>query len=160
MAGLAFTAPISSSATTNTAISLSAATFKTVLVITAAANQRVKLTGFNISFNGTVNSNTPVAVSFQAATVAGTATSMASALRKKEPGLTETIQTTVGSNCTVEPTYTASAFPRMFFVHPQLGQEIYLPQGQEIWINGGGILGIGCNAPQAVSVSGFVDLEE
>lgn len=139
-------------------LSLSAATTKTVWVCTAPTNQRIKITGFNLSFNGTVNSNTPISVTFQQASAAGTSTSHTPVA--KEPECTETPTGTYGINHTVEPTYTANKVHRVFYVHPQLGQEVYFPQGQEIMIKGGGIMGIAINAPQAVSVSGFVDTEE
>jgi hypothetical protein len=138
--------------------SLSAATAKTAFVASAPSNQRVKVTGWNLSFNGTVNSNTPILVVFQNASAAGTSTAFTPI--PKEPECTETFQGTYGINATVEPTYTASAYRRQFYVHPQLGQEVYFPQGQEIYVKGGGILGIQINAPQAVSVSGWVDIEE
>ena len=138
--------------------SLSAATAKTVFVASAPSNQRVRLTGWNLSFNGTVNSNTPILVVFQNASAAGTSTAFTPI--PKEDELTETFQGTYGINATVEPTYTANKFKRQFYVHPQLGQEVYFPQGQELMIKGGGIMGIQVNAPQAVSCSGWVDFEE
>src|SRR5271166_158551 len=133
--------------------SLLATTFKTVFVITAPANQRVRVTGWNLSFNGTVNSNTPILCAWQNASAAGTST--ATLPIPKEPECTETFQGTYGTVATVEPTYTALAYRRQYYIHPQLGQEVYFPQGQEILVKGGGFLGVGCNAPQAVSVSGW-----
>lgn len=139
-------------------LSLSAGVTKTVWVCSAPTNQRIKITGFNLSFNGTVNSNTPVTVTFQQASAAGTSTAHTPVA--KEPEVTITPQGTYGINHTVEPTYTANKVHRVFYVHPQLGQEVYFPQGQEIIVKGGGIIGVACNAPQAVNVAGFVDTEE
>lgn len=138
--------------------SLSAGVAKTVFVASAPANQRIKITGWNLSFNGTVNSNTPVLVYFQDGSAAGTSTAFVPV--PKEPECTETFQGTYGINATVEPTLTSNKYRRQFYVHPQLGQEVYFPQGQEVMIKGGGIMAIVCNAPQAVSCSGWVDIEE
>jgi hypothetical protein len=140
------------------ATSLLAATAKTVFVVTAPTNQRIKILGYGFSFNGATNSNTPVAYVWQRASAAGTSTAFTPIPHEDE--LTETYQGTYGIVATVEPTYTANKFLDQNFVHPQLGKEIYFPQGQEIIVKGGGFCGLQLNAPQAVSVSGFVLIEE
>ena len=77
-----------------------------------------------------------------------------------EEELTETFQTTVGVNATVEPT-TYNAQPlKTITVHPQLGYEYLAPLGQELIVKGGGMLGFVINAPAAVDVRGYLMLEE
>jgi hypothetical protein len=139
-------------------VSLTAATAKSMFIATAPANQRLRVLGYAFSFNGTTNSNTPVLYVWQRASAAGTSTAFTPIPHEDEN--TETFQGTYGINATVEPTYTANKFLDQNYVHPQLGKEVYFPQGQELLIKGGGFLGLQLNAPQAVSCSGFILIEE
>ena len=58
----------------------------------------------------------------------------------------------------MEPTYTAPL--KTIAVHPQLGYEYVCPQGQEIIVKGGGMLGFQAFAPATVNVRGYVLFEE
>lgn len=137
-------------------VPLVATTAKTVVQLTAAANQRVKVLGYGFYFDGTSNSAQPVQIQMGRISASGTLTS-ATPL-PNEQDLTETFQTTAGVNATVEPTY--SGYLKTLTVHPQLGYEYLAPMGQEVILKGGGMLGFVVNAPAAVDVRGYVMIEE
>lgn len=137
-------------------VALLAATAKTVLMVTAPANHRLKLLGWGISFDGVAASNEPVTVELMRAITAGTSTAVTPT--KKDDSIAETLQSTSGANFTVEPTLTDVLDTKL--VHPQTGYEKYFPFGSEMIIGGGDRLVIRCTAPQAVNCSPFFDCEE
>lgn len=87
------------------AIALVAATPKTVAMVTAPANQALKLKGFRISLDGANSAATPVTVEYGRPSSAGTFTSTTPG--KLDPGRAETVQTTGGTNASAEPTWTS-----------------------------------------------------
>jgi hypothetical protein len=130
-------------------VALTASTAKTALQIVAPSNQRLKLTNFSVSFDGTTNTATPVQVRVLRQTTAGTMSAATVVLVEKE--LSETIQSSAQYNATAEPT--AGDVLRQFTVPAFMGQyEVFYPYGQEILIQGGGRLGFECNAPANVNV--------
>jgi hypothetical protein len=137
--------------------SLAATTATTVLGVSTAANQRVKVLGYGLYFDGTSNSATPVTVIVGAFT-SGSAFSSA-AVVKVEPELTETVQSKPyqWKSGQTEGTYTAF---KTFTVHPQLGYEYLAPLGQEDIVAGGTQLGLQINAPATVNVRGYLKCEE
>jgi hypothetical protein len=140
-------------------IALSAGVAKTVCRIKAATNQRAKILGYGFFFDGTSNAAQPVEIKIaQITTDGGTYTSVTPQPMEEE--LTETFQTTVGVNATVEPT-TYNAQPlKTITVHPQLGYEYLSPLGQERVLKGGGMLGFVAIAPAGVNIRGYVLIEE
>jgi hypothetical protein len=135
---------------------LVASTAKSVIRLKAPTNQRVKVLGYGFYFDGTSNSAQPVQIQIGRISADGTFT--AETPLPNEPELTETFQTVVGINASAEPTY--SGYLKTWTIHPQLGYEYLAPLGQEIIINGGGLLGFVVNAPAAVDVRGYVMFEE
>lgn len=135
---------------------LVASTAKTVVRVKAAANQRAKVLGYGFYFDGTSNSAVPVQIQIGRISADGTFTAATPLPNEEE--LTETFQTTVGTNASAEPTY--SSYLKTLTVHPQLGYEYLAPLGQEIIVKGGGMLGFVVNAPAAVDVRGYVMFEE
>jgi hypothetical protein len=135
---------------------LVASTAKSVIRLKAPTNQRVKVLGYGFYFDGTSNSAQPVQIQIGRISADGTFT--AETPLPNEPELTETFQTVVGINASAEPTY--SGYLKTWTVHPQLGYEYLAPLGQEIIVNGGGMLGFVVNAPAAVDVRGYVMFEE
>lgn len=136
-------------------VSLSAATTKTVLQITAPTNQRLMVTQAKIWFHGVAPTDTPVQVRILRQTTAGTGTSTTPV--KNDVG-SETIQSTAARNFTVEPT--AGDVLEHMRIHPQSGIPIIYPITEEIPVPGGGRLGIECTAPQAVTVSAQFNYRE
>jgi hypothetical protein len=137
--------------------SLTAATLTYIAICTAPSNQRVKIAGFHVGFNGTTNSNTPVLVEWGFAASAGSGGTAITPLAIEQDAA-ETFQSTWTSFTSSNPS--TPAIRNFRFVHPQLSTEIYLPMGREFIIKGGGFFFIAVNAPQSVNVAGFVDFEE
>lgn len=131
----------------------------TVLQLLAPANQRVRVKQITVTFDGITSSAVPVAVSVYRQTTAGTvsATPPTPVLTRK--GLAETVQTVATWKATAEPTYGDLLHSR--FVPAFNGTwDLFSPYSQEIEIQGGGRLGIVCNAPANVDVNVSVACEE
>jgi hypothetical protein len=137
---------------------LTAATPTVVGFVTAPTNQRVKVKAYGFFFDGTINSATPVEIKLARPT-AGTFTAGGTAI-KTEPGLGETIQSTVGLAASVQPTLTPSLVYKTITVHPQLGYEYIAPLGEEEQIAGGTTWCASANAQAAVNIRGYVRAEE
>jgi hypothetical protein len=132
-------------------------TARTVLLVTAPTNQRLRFKGLEVFGKGTAGTDTPVKVELvKAAGVSGgtAGTVVASAL---DPDYGETAQATYAGNYTVEPTYTTAVVIRVWEVHPQTGLIVYFPLHDEIKQKGGGVLGIRLTSVQneTMSVNGI-----
>jgi hypothetical protein len=137
-------------------VSLVAATPKTVLMLSAAAQHRVRLVGLSIYFKDTVVTDTPVKVELVRCTTAGTFSSGTPV--KKDENAGETVQTTAGFNASAEPTITDILETKE--IHPQTGEKFYWPFSQEAYIKGGNRFGIRCTSSQNQTVAANVDFEE
>ena len=146
---------IASVVTGGTEIALVGATAKTVLQLTAPANQRLKILGFGVFFDGIVATAEPVEIRVLRQTTAGTATSVTP--RMISAG-SETLQATANKNASAEPT--AGDELDVLQVHPQSGYEVMFPPGQELIIPGGGRIGIEVTAPVAVNCNAKMRYEE
>ena len=143
------------------AVSLTGGTAQTVLQVVPPSNQRLKIIGVRLSFDGTNSANTPVTVQLLRQTTAGTFTNTSvSPVKYNEPaGVSETLQTTGQTAVTVEPTagnilesYTVPAFG---------GTVIYsAPPGQEMIVPGGTRWGVKASAAQTVNMATTVIYEE
>lgn len=143
-------------AVTQTAeVALSAATTRTVLQLYAAANQRVKILGWGVFFDGTNTAGEPVQVRLLRQTSAGTMTSISPVPLR---ACAESIQTLSYHSATGEPT--ASDTMDVLEIHPQQGYEVKYPMGQEIIMAGGSRIGIECTAPAGVNVRAKIYFEE
>lgn len=140
-------------------LSLSSATQTAFAFLTTPANQRVKVLGYGFYFDGAVNTNTPVEIRLCTPITAGTLTTGGTAV-KEEPGLAETVQTTVGLSATTQPTLSAATTFKTITVHPQLGYEFLAPLGQEKQLAGGTSLIFSVLAAQSVDIRGYVLFEE
>jgi len=150
MAGLEFTAKPGSE------IALSAAAAKTVLQVTAPANQRVKVKAWGVYFDGTSVSAEPVNIKLVRQTTAGTMSSVTPT--KTDDSLPETVQSVASVDASVEPTTTDV----LHFIncHPQSGYQNDFGVIDEMFIKGGGRLAIICTAPAAVNVIPWMKCEE
>jgi len=137
-------------------VALSATVAKTVLQLRAVADHRVKLLKWGVFFQGTSPSAEPVDVKLVRQSTSGTMTTV-NAVALQMAG-SETIQTTAGYTATVEPTETNILDVKA--VHPQSGYECIFPLGQEIYVPGGGFLGIKCTAPATAVVSAVFWFDE
>ena len=136
-------------------IALGSGVALTVLQITAAANQRLRIKRWGVFFDGVASTDAPVEVVLRRQTSAGTLTSVTPV---KQVAGSETVQTTAGEEATAEPTQ--SDIIDMAEVHPQSGYEAVIPFDMPIEVPGGGRLGIVCNAPGGVNVRAKIVFEE
>lgn len=141
------------------ATALSAATAQTVLQIIAPTNQRVRITEYEFSFDGTNSANTPAQVrvmrqtggTFSTTLTTGAAGAAGIAKLNDLYSVAETIQTSAKTAASVEPTYGEVL---RWFTIPVFGGTVVIPcpPGQEDYVPGGSKLGITVTAPQAVNV--------
>lgn len=137
-------------------IALTAATARTVLQLIAASNHPVRILGVGVFFDGTSVTAEPAIVDLLRQTTAGTMSSLT--LVKRDPGRSETLQTTGQHTATAEPT--AGDIIDSWQVHPQQGYEVFYPLGQEPIIGGSGRVGIRVTAPANVNVLAKIIFEE
>lgn len=144
----------------DTGIQTWSASAKTAITVTAPANQRVVFKGIGCHGQGTSNTDSPIQVELMtyASISGGTAGSVT--VSKKATELSETVQSTVAGNYSVEPTYTTGVTYKTLTVHPQLGMAIFWPMGDEEIIKGGTGLAIRITSPQSDKCSFWIELEE
>lgn len=129
---------------------------RTVLQIVAAANHRVLIKEFSVSFQGTSNTATPAEVRLARQTDAGTSTELTP--EKVNEGDNETLQTTARHTATMEPTTGNTIMHE--HVHTQAGYTWQAPFGGEIVVIGGNRLGIVIEAAAVVNVVARFKFEE
>lgn len=157
MAGLRCVVPFSG-------ISLAAGVGKTVCQIKAPANQRVKVVGWRLGFNGVVTTDQPIKVQGYHQSTAGTPGGGGTPTPNKlERSLAETPQTTAvtaptGGAWTAEPT--AGDLQYNNRCHPQGSNAETFYFTTEIWLKGGEWFGLFLTAPAANSVDGELIFEE
>jgi len=140
------------------AVALVAATAKTVAMVTAAANQCVRVKEIRVTFDGATSTATPVKIETGRPSSAGTFT--AATLRKKDTARAETIQTTGGINASAEPTWT-TVIDDTAYIPAYGGVYHYIaPFDNPIIVAGGARYGVRCTAPANVNSSTKMDVEE
>lgn len=112
---------------------------RTIIQAVAAANHRVLLKEWSISFKGIVNTDAPILVELVRQSTAGTSDALTPV--KGNISDDETLQTTARETFTsTEPTSTDVLFSEL--VHPQTGYTWQAPFGGEIPIGGGKRIGL------------------
>jgi len=139
-------------------VALAAGVAKTVLQIVAPANQRLRIIGFGLFFDGTSGTDAPVLTRVLRQTTAGTFVSTAQIPTKADDSLAEAMLTRFQYDATAEPT--PGDVMKRLNVHPQSGYEIMYPPGQEIYVGGSDRLGIECTAGAVVNVVAVFYFEE
>lgn len=117
-------------------VALAAATAKSLLQVKAAANQRVLIRGIKILGKQAAGGTDAVVKVRLTRSTANFGTFTAATPGKSNPSNGETLQTTAGSNATVEPTSPADG-GIWWEVQPQSGVIEFLPPGMEIQVPGG-----------------------
>jgi hypothetical protein len=130
-------------------IALTAATLKTVAQLLTAANHRVIIKGYEVHGKGVLSTDTPMRVRLLRQTTAGTMS--AGTAVKNDNTDSEAIQTTFTINATVEPT--AGDILDVLEVHPQSGQVVMYPPGDEIQVPGGTRFGADILAAQGQTIT-------
>ncbi len=125
-----------------TAVSCVANTAKTILQLVAPTNQRVKVLGWGVAFDGVLTTGKPIAIRVLRQSTAGT---MSALTPVNTNSVAETIQSTAQHTATVEPT--AGNVLYSGAVHPQQGILVQFPYGAEYMVPGGGRLGIEITVP-------------
>jgi hypothetical protein len=135
---------------------------KTIGQLKAPANQRLKILGFSLTFNGST-AQLPIQIRFLRQSSAGTSLVAATPVPIEE-GIPETPQATaqVGSQTTqTEPSNTAVL--KTVFLPGYSGEEYLETPGNEDQVKGGGYYGIEATNPTGnatISVAGHILYEE
>lgn len=152
---------------TTGSVALVAATAQTVVQVIPAANQRVRVTEYELSFDGTNSANTPAQFrvmrqtggTFSTTLTTGAAGAAGIAKLNDLYSVAETIQTSAKTASSAEPTY--GEVLRWVTV-PVFGGTVVIPcpPGQEDYAPGGSKLGVVLTAPQGVNAYTTVRCEE
>lgn len=132
-------------------IALTAATLKTILQITAPANQRVKILGWGLFFDEEIGDATPAIPLLVSVGRQTGGTGSANTPIKMSPG-TETLQAAAKDNFSVAATTTIMDSK---IVNAQTGYEIFYAPGQEILLAGGELFGIDITPGANISTGGL-----
>jgi hypothetical protein len=132
---------------------LGAATAETVLQLTAAANQRIRVLGLSLTAAGTSPLDLTLRVLRQSS--AGTSGTSVTPV-KIEPSAAETIQTAAATNFSAEPT----AGNVLMYKRLQGSYEVIFPLGQEIIVAGGARIGIEVTCTVVATVAAEFRFEE
>ena len=138
-----------------TATTLSAATEKCLIILTAPTNQRLKLIEFGISFGGTSSTAAPVQVVLARASSAGTTTAYTPILLGVG---SETPQATAGVNASANPTKGSVLWSGT--IHPQGGMMKVSLMGSEVLVPGGGRVALYAKAAAEVTCEAYLNYEE
>lgn len=148
MAGVGFRAVTGQIATGTSA--------KTLIQIVAAANHRLLIKEWGISFEGVNNAHAPIQVDLLRQTTAGTMSALTPV--KSNDSDDETLQVTAQHTATAEPT--AGDVLKSELIHPQTGYTWQAPFGGEIPVGGGDRLAIRVTAANDVdAIARFVGEE-
>lgn len=137
-------------------VALAAATAKTVLQLTAPANQRLMVKRWGIYFDGISATAEPVVIKLIKQSTAGSGGTSQSPVIISAGS--ETLQATGLYGITSEPTTTA--VQDVFELHPQMGWQEFIPLDQGFPILGGTRLGITVTAPAIVNCMAKIIYEE
>lgn len=151
MAGLIYDVPVSG-------VSLTGGTAQTLIMVTAPTNQRLKILEILCSLNGATSTNAPATLDYGRPSTSGT--SSAGTAFKRDSGMSETVQATLGITFTVEPTWTSLIASEAYV--PQFNGLYHwmIPFTSPIIIPGGGRFAIRVNSPNNVSASARITVEE
>jgi hypothetical protein len=128
---------------------------KTVVQVAAAANARIAVRGFTISFDGVSSTAGSAQVVLAIQSSSGTASAVT--LEKQIRGTTEALGSSGLFNFTAEPTQT---YLKTYNVNPQTGYERAFAPDEELQVNGGARLGIQVIASSAVNCHAGLFCEE
>lgn len=143
-------------------VALVAATAKSVLQIKAAANVRTLIRGLRFFGKQAAGGTDAVVKIRMMRTASGGAfgTFTAATPGKNDPSDSETLQTTCGSNATVEPTTSTTDSGLWWELQPQLGLEEFLPFDQPIKVPGGTSVQFECTSSGTPTVMLEASCEE
>lgn len=132
-------------------LALAVSTRKTLLQLTAPANQRVKILGWSIFFDEEIGDATP-AVPLLVSIGKQTSGTGSANTPIKNIVAAETLQTTAKDNFSAAATTTIMESK---IINAQTGYEVMLPMGQEIILAGGELFGIDVTPGSIISTGGL-----
>jgi hypothetical protein len=140
-------------------VSITGGSPQTVLQLIAPTNQRLRVTQYEIMFDGVNSANTPASVQIMRQTAGTFSTSVTPKKRSESSATGETLQATAKTGQTVAAT--AGDILHDWFA-PVFGGFVIvpLPPGQEDMVQGGTILGVLVNPAQTVDVKVTILYEE
>ncbi len=147
----------------DSAISLAAATTKTLVQLVAATNHGITIVSFGVGFNSIAAGDEPIQCRLQIQTSAGTS-GASTKINHRNHALDghETFDTTGRDLFTVEPSKDTN-FPTRL-IHPTSGFEIWYPEGGPIEIGSAERIGLevisGTLNITLTKASGFIDFVE
>lgn len=140
------------------AISLSAATAKTVLAIVNSSTGLIRLVEFGLAFDGISATAVPVLIELTSCSTTGAGTYTSHTIQQTR-GATRTVQASGRRNYTVEPS-TQTTWKR-WLVHPQSGIIVQFPLSREPEIiTASFTMCLRLTAPAAVNCQGYMEFEE
>lgn len=142
-----------------TAVSLSAATAKTVVQLVTPSTRRSRIVEFGVSFSSVTSSDPTVLAEFRQQSTAGT--SSAGTITKTDTLDPAALASTL-ITFTAEPTDTAAIGYGPWQVTPIGGLFVYqMPEAEEIKMNVSERIGLRLNSPNALSnVAGYIVWQE
>lgn len=129
---------------------------KTVLSLFVAANTRIAMRGFSVSFDGVSSTAGGAEVSLVIHSSSGTFSG--GTIARDFRGTTEAFGTSGSFNASAEPSITTIL--RSYDVNQMTGYERAFAQDEEIEIAGGERFGLQVRASSAVNCHAFLNLEE
>lgn len=151
-------------ASTEGAVSLSAATAKTILAVIPATNKGLTLCEIDVSFDGVTASAVPVLVELVVSTGGAAGTSSSVTPRPVRGGGFVTVTSSAAKTYSAEPTTLTTV--REWLVPPTSGLIVQFPLGREPDAHNitshpakGGLM-IRCTAPATVNVRASMEFEE
>jgi hypothetical protein len=142
-------------ATGLTPVTLAAATEKCLIVLTAPAQQRLKLKSLGVYFDGISSAAIPVQIVIARASSAGTSTAATPA---RVGAGSETPQATAGVDASANPT--KGDILEILDIHPQSGFKQLYPLGDELLVPGGGRVAVYAKAAANVNAAATLVYEE
>jgi hypothetical protein len=142
-------------ATGLTAVALAAATEKCLIVLSAPAQQRLKLKSLGVYFDGISSIAVPVQIVIARASSAGTTTAATPA---RMGAGSETPQATAGIDASANPT--KGDILEILNIHPQSGFKEMYPLGDELLVPGGGRVAVYAKAAAIVNLAATLIYEE
>lgn len=137
-------------------VALAAATAKTVLQLTAPANQRLVVKRWGIYFDGISSTAEPIVIKLIKQSTAGSGGTSQTPVMLSAGS--ESIQATGLYGITSEPTTTSVL--DIIEIHPQSGWQEFIPLDQALPVLGGTRLGIQVTAPAVVNCVAKIIYEE
>lgn len=140
-------------------MALTASTAKTAVSLQAATNQAIKILEHLVSHDGATSTNAPDVTEIGRCTFGGAGTATSATIAKKDPGRSETVQTTGKYTYTAEPTTITAQYSANVAQYNGLWHYL-VPFATPLIIAGGAGFVIRMTSPNNVNACVKADFEE